>query len=168
MTKQSILGYLCCCFVSPYSLSKLSTIPREMRVALVGMQVAEHESESVGQKYICSLFVHEIIPSNCWRHAAFDHKRSINHLKTQLYHSVPIVFEIVFADNIFCSKPNHMVGFITPYVPPSPLTSPFCTSIYIYVCVILYMFFKSLCMLYSHPNYHVMLSAINVHIASKT
>ena len=168
MTKQSILGYLCCCFVSPYSLSKLSTIPREMRVALVGMpmQVAEHESESVGQKYICSLFVHEIIPSNCWRHAAFDHKRSINHLKTQLYHSVPIVFEIVFADNIFCSKPNHMVGFITPYVPPSPLTSPFCTSIYI--CIILYMFFKSLCMLYSHSNYHVMLSAINVHIASKT
>ena len=33
-----------------------------MRVALVGMQVAEHESESVGQKYICSLFVHEDNP----------------------------------------------------------------------------------------------------------
>lgn len=127
-------GYLCCCFVSPYSLSKLSTIPREMRVALVGMQVAEHESESVGQKYICSLFVHKIIPSNCWRHAAFDHKRSINHLKTQLHHSVPIVFEIVFADNIFCSKPNQ-VGFITPYVPPSPLTSPFCTYIYMYYII---------------------------------
>ena len=47
--KQSILGYFCWWFALPHWLSNISTIPREVRLALVGMQVTEHESENAGQ-----------------------------------------------------------------------------------------------------------------------